>query len=187
MRSSKIYLLIIIFFSLLNAEIGLTLISGFNHSNVFHQNQQMQEWSGDIKSLSFAIERKIGPLNTSIGRMNGGFINSQSDIDTTLNISYLNIETYYPINIGKMIFLGGVYIGQPISANESYSTGSSLKIKPEELNTDYGVLMGGSFGLNEKIGFRIIIHFGLVDLWKDPILRGSVTKILSGVNIYYNL
>ena len=85
MISSKIYLLIIIFFSFLNAEMGFTIISGFNHSNVFHQNQQMQEWSGDIKSLSFAIERKIGPLNTSIVLMNGGFINSQSDIDTTLN------------------------------------------------------------------------------------------------------
>ena len=187
MRFNKTYFFILIFCSTIKAEIGITLIGGFNHSNVFHQDEQIQEWSGDIKSLSFAIERKIGPLNTSIGHMNGGFINNRSDIDTTLNISYFNIETYYPINIGKMIFLGGVYIAQPISANESYSTGSSLKIKPEELNTDYGVLMGGSFGLNEKIGFRIIIHYGLVDLWKDPILRGSVTTILSGVNIYYNL
>ena len=55
-----------------------------------------------------------------------------------------------------MIFLGGVYIGQPISANESYSTGSSLKIKPEELNTDYGVLMGGSFGLIKKLGLELL-------------------------------
>ena len=39
--------------------------------------------------------------------------------------------------------------------------------------------------MNEKIGFRIIIHYGLVDLWKDPILRGSVTTLLSGLNIYY--
>ena len=187
MSSSKIYLLIIIFFSFLNAEMGFTIISGFNHSNVFHQNQQMQEWSGDIKSLSFAIERKLGPVKTSIGYINGGFINGRSDIDTTLNVSFLNIESYYPINIGKIMFLGGVYIAGPLSANETYSTGSSITIKSEELNIDYGVLMGGSFGLNEKIGIRIIIHYGLVDLWKDPLQRGSVSTIFTGVNIYYNL
>ena len=85
-----------------------------------------------------------------------------------------------------MMLLGGVYIAGPLSANETYSTGSSITIKPEDLNIDYGVLMGGSFGLNEKIGIRIIIHYGLVDLWKNPLQRGSVSTILSGVNIYYN-
>tara|TARA_B100001146_G_C16199917_1_gene443782 strand:- start:4573 stop:5136 length:564 start_codon:yes stop_codon:yes gene_type:complete len=187
MRLNKIYYFILILCSFLNAEIGLTLVGGFNHSNVVHQNKQMQEWSGDVKSLSFAIERKLGPVKTSIGYINGGFINGRSDIDTTLNVSFLNIESYYPINIGKIMLLGGVYIAGPLSANETYSTGSSITIKSEELNIDYGVLMGGSFGLNEKIGIRIIIHYGLVDLWKDPLQRGSLSTIFSGVNIYYNL
>ena len=47
--------------------------------------------------------------------------------------------------------------------------------------------MGGSFGINEKIVIRIILHYGLVDLWKDPLQRGSIASILSGINIYYNL
>ena len=187
MRFNKIFFFILIFFSTLKAEIGITLIGGFNHSNVFHQDQQIQEWSGDIKSLSFAIERKIGPLNTSIGYINGGFINGYSDIDTTLNISYLNIESYYPINIGKIRFIGGVYLANPLSAIESYSTGSSIAITPEELNIDYGILTGVSYGLTEKIGLRILLHYGLEDIWKNPIEQRSITTILTGVNIYYNL
>ncbi|MDP6878376.1 MAG: hypothetical protein QGI18_07225, partial [Candidatus Marinimicrobia bacterium] len=75
----------------------------------------------------------------------------------------------------------------PLSANQTYSTGSSITVKPDELNIDYGVLVGGSFGINEKIGIRIILHYGLVDLWKDPFKRGSISSILSGINIYYNL
>jgi hypothetical protein len=187
MRFNKIYLFIVLQCSFLHAEIGVTLIGGFNHSNVIHQKKQLQEWSGDIKSLSFSIERKLGPLKTSIGYLNGGYINGRYDIDTTLNITFINIESYYPINIGKMMLLGGIYIANPLSANETYSTGSSITVKPDELNIDYGVLMGGSFGINEKIGIRIILHYGLVDLWKDPLQRGSIASILSGINIYYNL
>jgi hypothetical protein len=182
MRFNKTYLFILIFCSTIKAEIGITLIGGFNHSNVFHQDEQIQEWSGDIKSLSFAIERKIGPLITSIGYINGGFINGFSDIDTTLNISYLNIESYYPINIGKIRFMGGVYLANPLSAIESYST-----VKPEEFNIDYGILTGISFGVTEKIGFRIVLHYGLEDVWKKPIEQRSITTILTGVNIYFNL
>ena len=187
MRFNKTYFFILIFCSTIKAEIGITLIGGFNHSNVFHQDEQIQEWSGDIKSLSFAIERKIGPLITSIGYINGGFINGFSDIDTTLNISYLNIESYYPINIGKIRFIGGVYLANPLSAIESYSTGSSITVTPEEFNIDYGILTGISFGVTEKIGFRIVLHYGLEDVWKKPIEQRSITTILTGVNIYFNL
>ena len=184
---NRIILFIVLHYSFIYAEIGVTLIAGFNHSNVIHQNKQLQEWSGDIKSLSFSIERKLGPIETSIGYLNGGYINGRYDIDTTLNVSFMNIETYYPINIGKIKILGGIYISNPLNANETYSTGSSITIKPDELNIDYGVLMGASFGINEKIGIRIILHYGLVDLWRDPLLHGSISSILSGVHIYYNL
>lgn len=187
MRYNKKYLSILIFCSFLKAELGITIIAGLNHSNVILQDIDRQKWSGDIKSFSFAIERKIGPVNTSIGYMNGGYINGFSDIDTTLNISYLNIESYYPINIGKMILLGGFYIAGPLGVQESYSTGSSTTIKAEELNIDYGILMGSSFGLNDKIGLRIIIHYGLEDVWKDVLQKQSITTILGGVNIFYNL
>ena len=187
MRLDKIYLFIVLQYSFIYAELGLTLIGGFNHSNVIHQEKQLQEWSGDIKSLSFAIERKLGPVKTSIGYIHGGYINGRFDIDTTLNVTFINIESYYPINIGKMMFLAGIYIANPLNANETYSSGSSIIIKADELNIDYGVLMGGSFSINEKIGLRIILHYGLVDLWKDPLQRGSISSILSGINLYYNL
>ena len=184
---NKLFIFHLLMFSLLNAEIGITIVGGFNHSNVIHQNKNMQEWSGDIKSLSFAVERKLGPVKTSIGYFHGGYINGRFDIDTTLNVTFINIESYYPINIGNMMFLGGIYIANPLNANETYSSGSSIIIKADELNIDYGVLMGGSFGINEKIGIRIILHYGLVDLWKDPLQRGSISSILSGINLYYNL
>ena len=184
---NKLFIFNLLMFSLLNAEIGITIIGGFNHSNVIHQNKNMQEWSGDIKSLSFAIERKLGPVKTSIGYTNGGYINGRYDIDTTLNVTFLNIDSYYPINIGKTTLIGGVYIASPLSANESYSTGSSITIKPENISYDYGVLIGGSFAFNERFGIRIIMHYGLVDLWKNPLKNGSFSTILSGINIYYNL
>ena len=83
--------------------------------------------------------------------------------------------------------MGGVYLANPISAIESYSTGSSITVTPEEFNIDYGILTGISFGVTEKIGFRIVLHYGLEDVWKKPIEQRSITTILTGVNIYFNL
>ena len=57
----------------------------------------------------------------------------------------------------------------------------------EEFNIDYGILTGISFGVTEKIGFRIVLHYGLEDVWKKPIEQRSITTILTGVNIYFNL
>jgi hypothetical protein len=89
----------------LQAELGLTVVGGFNRANVFHENTEMQVWSGDIKAPAFGIERKIGPVIATIGYLNGGYINGYSDIDTTLSISYINTQSYYPLNFGKFVFL----------------------------------------------------------------------------------
>ena len=38
---NKLFIFHLLMFSLLNAEIGITIIGGFNHSNVIHQNKNM--------------------------------------------------------------------------------------------------------------------------------------------------
>ena len=171
----------------LQAELGLTVVGGFNRANVFHENTEMQVWSGDIKAPAFGIERKIGPVIATIGYLNGGYINGYSDIDTTLSISYINTQSYYPLNFGKFVFLAGIYVGAPLSAIKTYSSGGSTKVDIEELNIDYGALIGVSYGISERYGVRLFLNYGIPELWKEPQGRKRLTTIIGGACIYYNL
>tara|TARA_B100001245_G_scaffold40637_1_gene26022 strand:+ start:75 stop:647 length:573 start_codon:yes stop_codon:yes gene_type:complete len=171
----------------LQAELGFTVVGGFNRANVFHENTEMQVWSGDIKAPAFGIERKIGPVIATIGYLNGGYINGYSDIDTTLSISYINTQSYYPLNFGKFVFLAGIYVGAPLSAIKTYSSGGSTKVDIEELNIDYGALIGVSYGISERYGVRLFLNYGIAELWKEPQERKKLTTIIGGACIYYNL
>ena len=171
----------------LQAELGLTVVGGFNRANVFHENTEMQVWSGDIKAPAFGIERKIGPVIATIGYLNGGYINGYSDIDTTLSISYINTQSYYPLNFGKFVFLAGIYVGAPLSAIKTYSSGGTTKVAVEELNIDYGALIGVSYGISERYGVRLFLNYGIAELWKEPQERKKLTTIIGGACIYYNL
>ena len=171
----------------LQAELGFTVVGGFNRSNVFHEETEMQVWSGDIKAPAFGIERKIGPVIAAIGYLKGGYINGYSDIDTTLSISYINAQSYYPLKFGKFIFLAGINVGVPLSAIETYSSGGTTKVAVEELNIDYGALIGVSYGISEKYGARLFLNYGLAELWKEPIGGKRLTTITGGACIYLNL
>jgi len=171
----------------LQAELGLTVVGGFNRANVFHEDSEMQVWSGDIKAPAFGIERKIGPVIATIGYLNGGYINGYSVIDTTLSISYINAQSYYPLKFGKFVFLAGINIGAPLSAIETYSSEGSTKVDIEELNIDYGVLFGVSYGISERYGVRLFLNYGIPELWKEPQGRKRLTTIIGGACIYYNL
>jgi hypothetical protein len=171
----------------LHAELGLTVVGGFNRANVFHEDSDMQVWSGDIKAPAFGIEKKIGPVIAAIGYLKGGYINGYSDIDTTLSISYINAQSYYPLKFGKFVFLAGINIGAPLSAIETYSSEGSTKVDIEELNIDYGVLFGVSYGISERYGVRLFLNYGIPELWKEPQGRKRLTTIIGGACIYYNL
>ena len=171
----------------LQAELGLTVVGGFNRSNVFHEASEMQVWSGDIKAPAFGIEKKFGPVIAAIGYLKGGYINGYSDIDTTLSISYINAQSYYPLKFGKFIFLAGINVGAPLNAIETYSSGGTTKVAVEELNIDYGALMGVSYGINEKYGARLFLHYGFAELWIEPQEGKRLTTIIGGACIYYNL
>ena len=171
----------------LQAELGFTVIGGFNRANVFHEDSDMQVWSGDIKAPAFGIERKIGPVIATIGYLKGGYINGYSDIDTTLSISYINAQSYYPLKFGKFVFLAGINIGAPLSAIKTYSSEGSTKVDIEELNIDYGALFGLSYGISERYGVRLFLNYGIAELWKEPQGRKKLTTIIGGACIYYNL
>ena len=177
----------LLFVPFLHAELGLTVVGGFNRANVFHEDSDMQVWSGDIKAPAFGIERKIGPVIATIGYLKGGYINGYSDIDTTLSISYINAQSYYPLKFGKFVFLAGINIGAPLSAIETYSSEGSTKVDIEELNIDYGVLFGVSYGISERYGVRLFLNYGIPELWKEPQGRKRLTTIVGGACIYYNL
>jgi hypothetical protein len=171
----------------LQAELGLTVVGGFNRANVFHGESEMQVWSGDIKAPAFGIERKVGPVIAAIGYLKGGYINGYSDIDTTLSISYINVQSYYPLKFGKFIFLAGINVGAPLSAIETYSSGGTTKVAVEELNIDYGALIGVSYGISERYGARLFLNYGFAELWKEPQEGKRLTTIIGGACIYYNL
>ena len=177
----------LLFVPFLHAELGLTVVGGFNRANVFHEDSDMQVWSGDIKAPAFGIERKIGPVIAAIGYLKGGYINGYSDIDTTLSISYINAQSYYPLKFGKFVFLAGINIGAPLSAIKTYLPEGSTKVDIEELNIDYGALMGVSYGINDKYGVRLFLHYGFAELWIEPQAGQRLTTIIGGACIYYNL
>ena len=187
MRFINIFIVVLLLAPCLQAELGLTIVGGFNRANVFHEESEMQVWSGDLKAPAFGIERKIGPVITAIGYLKGGYINGYSDIDTTLSISYINVQSYYPLKIGKFTILSGINVGAPLSAVESYSSGGTNKVAVEKINIDYGALMGVSFGFNEKYGARLFLHYGFAELWIEPQEGKRLTTIIGGVCIYYNL
>ncbi len=177
----------LLFVPFLHAELGFTVVGGFNRANVFHEDSDMQVWSGDIKAPAFGIERKIGPVIATIGYLKGGYINGYSDIDTTLSISYINAQSYYPLKFGKFAFLAGINIGAPLSAIKTYSSEGSNKVDIKELNIDYGALFGVSYGISERYGVRLFLNYGIAELWKEPQGRKKLTTIIGGACIYYNL
>ena len=187
MRFINIFIVVLLLVPCIHAELGLTVFGGFNRANVFHEDSEMQIWSGDLKAPAFGIERKIGPVIAVIGYLKGGYINGYSDIDTTLSISYINAQSYYPLKFGKFTIIAGINVGVPLSAFESYSSGGSNKIAGEELNIDYGTLIGVSYGINEKYGARLFFNYGFAELWKKPQERKRLTTIIGGACIYYNL
>ena len=187
MRFINIFIVVLLLAPYLQAELGLTIVGGFNRANVFHEESEMQVWSGDLKAPAFGIERKIGPVIVAIGYLKGGYINGYSDIDTTLSISYINVQSYYPLKFGKFTILAGINVGAPLSAVESYSSGGTNKVAVEELNIDYGALIGVSYGINEKYGARLFLHYGFPELWIEPQERKRLTTIIGGACIYYNL
>ena len=187
MRFISIFIVVLLLAPCIQAELGLTIVGGFNWANVFHEESEMQIWSGDLKAPAFGIERKIGPVIATIGYLKGGYINGYSDIDTTLSISYINAQSYYPLKFGKFVFLAGINIGAPLSATETYSSGGNTKVAVEELNIDYGALIGVSYGISEKYGARLFLNYGLAELWKEPIGGKRLTTITGGACIYLKL
>ena len=182
-----IFIVVLLLAPCIQAELGLTIVGGFNRANVFHEESEMQVWSGDLKAPAFGIERKIGPVIATIGYLKGGYINGYSDIDTTLSINYINAQSYYPLKFGKFGVLAGINIGVPISAIETYSSGGNTKVAVEELNIDYGALIGVSYGISEKYGVRLFLNYGFAELWKEPIGGNRLTTIIGGACIYLNL
>ena len=72
MRFINIFIVVLLLAPYLQAELGLTIVGGFNRANVFHEESEMQVWSGDLKAPAFGIERKIGPVIAAIGYLKGG-------------------------------------------------------------------------------------------------------------------
>ena len=93
----------------------------------------------------------------------------------------------YPLKFGKFTILAGINVGAPLSAIESYSSGGTNKVAVEELNIDYGALMGVSYGINDKYGVRLFLHYGFAELWIEPQEGQRLTTIIGGACIYYNL
>ena len=156
MRFISIFIVVLLLAPCIQAELGLTIVGGFNWANVFHEESEMQKWSGDLNAPAFGIER-------------------------------INVQSYYPLKFGKFTILAGINVGAPLSAIESYSSGGTNKVAVEELNIDYGALMGVSYGINDKYGVRLFLHYGFAELWIEPQAGQRLTTIIGGACIYYNL
>ena len=48
MRFINIFIVVLLLAPYLQAELGLTIVGGFNRANVFHEESEMQVWSGDL-------------------------------------------------------------------------------------------------------------------------------------------
>ena len=66
-RFMYIFIIVLFLAPCIQAELGFTIVGGFNRANVFHEESEMQVWSGDLKAPAFGIERKIGPVIVAIG------------------------------------------------------------------------------------------------------------------------
>ena len=55
----NIFIIVLFLTPCLQAELGLTIVGGFNRANVFHEESEMQIWLGDLKAPALALKEKL--------------------------------------------------------------------------------------------------------------------------------
>jgi len=184
----KYYMLfVIVFLSSIYAQIGITIVSGINISNLDMPAYEDTDKSLKI-GLNLAVEKPLGPIVLGLGYLEGGTkytLEYTTDVvswkeDFTYKLNYITIYTYYPYNFtNKMYAFGGVQVGKCINgevlgdytiitlepAEGQPESGSwSNKFKSEDINLEYGLILGINYIISEKIGVRLSYYRGISDI-----------------------
>ena len=199
----KIILLNILFISALFAQTGLTVVGGLNQSN---QNSEEDLEGFDINYVSgynFAVEKSFGIVRIGVGLNQRGVkmdgeeslegISVSMEIEQTLN--YLTLHAVYPYEIQENIgVFGGVQLGKGNGGTidmkmsmsflgESVSEDVSEDFDAEDMELEYGLLLGGNYMINEKVGVRASYFKGLSDLAEDAKTKNNTIS----VSLLFNL
>ncbi len=157
---------------------GNIFVGGVNLANVSPNSEQ--EVDPNIKvGVTVSAENISGNLRVGIGYTQRGYTMKES-IDgilamgaTTLN--YLNIYTLYTYSIqNNLSVFGGIQGGLGLGGKfemEMEFDGVSMDfdddIESDDMSFDYGVLVGGDYMINDKMGMRCSYYHGFANIIED--------------------
>jgi len=161
---------------------GNIFVGGVNLANVSPNSEQ--EVDPNIKvGVTVSAENISGNLRVGIGYTQRGYSIKQSMMEegimatamaaTTLN--YLNIYTLYTYSMQNNISMfggiqGGLGLGGKFEMEMEFD-GISMDfdddIESDDMSFDYGVLVGGDYMINDKMGMRCSYYHGLANIIED--------------------
>ena len=194
----KIILLNIVFFSAIFAQSGLKIVGGLN------QSKQTIEEDADGLEISYMngynlyAEMSFGVARFGVGlNQRGVKLNQEvSDMGITISVdgeqtlNYLTLHAVYPYAIQeKITVFGGIQLGNGINGEAKIKqsiSGSGLfdgtsvdseEWDAEDMELEYGLLFGGDYMINEKIGVRASYFKGLSDIAEDDETKNNLSLI----------
>lgn len=168
-------LIFVLPFAGLFAQSNYTLIGGLNFATIQYNEKDINDYV-DISAntgLLIGIESNSGPFKLGFAYIQRGasISVSGSDFEGSDTYNYLAAHSLIPIPLSKQFeIVGGLQIGKCLGgkweAKDDYDSDSGT-IDAEDINLDFGLLVGADIMFSPKFGVRGTYYFGLSDVYKD--------------------
>ena len=190
------------------AQDGITVVGGITMSKFKYNDRSIfDEIASDFKinniqGFSISIEKMINSLKIGSSYVQRGTryqiyysdlfdmtVSSSAEIEMTLN--YISGYILYPHLLDeKLSAFGGIQAGTSLGGTlkiSSESENDSDTIESDELNLDYGLLLGLDYFYDTKIGLRASYYYGLGGVAKDVDENRNFKNRTIGLSLLYNL
>jgi hypothetical protein len=176
---------IMLFFFLYNtvliAQNKITVLAGLNMSNYSYNDD---DWTDGVDfdlmpGLNFMVEKSFSSITLGAG-LNQRGVKSEFEIDgvkfeTEEVLNYITFHSTYPVQLQpNLSIFGGLQLGSAINgeihlkASDGYTSADETEdIDADDIELEYGLLFGGNFLINEKIGIRGAYFKGLSNVTDD--------------------
>lgn len=194
----------LIFFinTIMQAQNNITVIGGINLSNYsYNDDDYIDGVDLDyMPGLNLMIEKSFSSIILGAGLNQRGIKleteGSGIKVEGEEKINYITLHSIYPIQLQpNLSIFGGLQLGKGINGEVTLKASDGVDsadetedVDADEIELDYGLLIGGSFLINESIGIRASYFKGLSNVsgeglddenWKNNSLSISLTYNLN--------
>ncbi len=152
----------------LSAQTGMTVMGGMNLSAIKYNDSDLAD-AVDVSSsigLCVGAEKIIGPMI-----LGGAFVQRGSKLEAfgdkvTMTFNYLSAYGLYHYPIQETLsIIGGLQFGSSLGGK--FQNEESEDIESDELNLDFGLLLGANYMFQSNMGVRGFYYLGLADVAAD--------------------